>query len=78
LILKNQMLKCFFVANPDSPYFTSKTFGRILDFIQTKTNKAKLKQVGRNGILIVRDIHSMKDLYTFLKQMQMNLAVPAL
>ncbi len=61
--------------NPESPYFTSKTFERILDFIQTKTNKAKLKQVGRNEILIVKDIKTMKGLYMFLKQMELNVEV---
>lgn len=73
LILKNHVLKCFFIANPESPYFTSKTFERILDFIQTKTNKAKLKQVGKNGILIVQDIRTMKGLFRFLQQMELNL-----
>jgi len=73
LILKNEHLKCFFVANPESSYFSSKTFERILDFIQTKTAKAKLKQIGRNGILIVNDVKSMKGLYHFLKQMEANL-----
>ncbi|MEO6814553.1 MAG: transcription-repair coupling factor [Ginsengibacter sp.] len=72
IILKNESLKCFFVGNPESPYFSSNTFERILDFIQTKTNKAKLKQVGRHGILIVRDISTMKDLYGFIKQMGKN------
>ena len=72
MILKSGILKCFFVANPDSPYFTSKTFEQILDFIQTKTNKAKLKQVGKNGILIVRDMNDMSTLHHFLKQMDNN------
>lgn len=72
MILKNDTLKCFFVANPDSPYFTSKTFEQILNFIQTKTNKAKLKQVGKNGILIVRDIPDMSGLFEFLKEMKAN------
>ncbi|HXR84867.1 MAG TPA: transcription-repair coupling factor [Hanamia sp.] len=72
MILKNETLKCFFVANPESPYFTSNVFEKILDFIQTKTNKAKLKQVGKNGILVVQDIDSMKGLYHFLKQMKQN------
>jgi transcription-repair coupling factor (superfamily II helicase) len=70
MILKKDILKCFFIGNPESPYFTSKTFESILDFIQTKTNKAKLKQVGKNGILIVRDISNMRILYQFLKQME--------
>ncbi len=72
IILKNENLKCFFVGNPESPYFTSKTFEGILHFIQTQTNKAKLKQVGKNGILVVQDISTMKNLYRFLKQMKAN------
>jgi transcription-repair coupling factor (superfamily II helicase) len=75
MILKNENLKCFFVGNPESPYFSSKTFEGILHFIQTQTNKAKLKQVGKNGILVVQDISSMKRLYNFLKQMETNLEV---
>jgi len=69
MILKDNTLKCFFVANADSPYFNSETFMRILNFIQTQTNKARLKQVGRNGILIVKDIHKMAEMYEFLKKM---------
>ena len=45
LFLKNETLKCFFVSNPDSPYFQSNTFNGILQFLQTGTNKGKLKQV---------------------------------
>jgi transcription-repair coupling factor (superfamily II helicase) len=69
MILKDDTLKCFFVANPDSPYFSSETFRKILNFIQTGTNKARLKQVGRNGILIVKDIFSMTEMYEFLGKM---------
>ena len=32
MILKNEILKCFFVANPESPYFSSKTFEQNLRF----------------------------------------------
>ncbi|HMI77466.1 MAG TPA: TRCF domain-containing protein, partial [Ferruginibacter sp.] len=70
MFLKNETLKCFFVGNPDSPYFQSSTFTGILQFLQTGTNKGKLKQVGKNGILIVEDIRTMSDLYNFLLSMQ--------
>ena len=68
--MKNETLKCFFVSNPDSPYFQSETFTSILQFLQRDTNKGKLKQVGKNGILVVEDIKRMKDLYQFLKRMK--------
>lgn len=69
LFLKNNTLKCFFVSNPDSPYFQSDTFTGILKFLQTGTNKGKLKQVGKNGILFVEGITDMNSLYQFLKKM---------
>ncbi len=70
LFLKNDTLKCFFVGNPDSPYFQSETFNRILLFVQTETNKATLKQVGKNGILIVDQIQNMSEIFEFLSEMR--------
>ncbi len=72
LFLKNNLLKCFFVSNPESPYFQSDTFTGILSFLQTGTNKGKLKQVGKNGILFVEDIKDMNNLYQFLKKMHIS------
>jgi len=73
MMLKNETLKCFFVSNPDSPYFQSSTFLGILQFLQKGTNKAKLKQVGKNGILVVEEVKTMKSLYNFLKRMEDSL-----
>jgi transcription-repair coupling factor (superfamily II helicase) len=69
MLLRNNLLKCFFVSNPDSPYFQSETFNQILMFLQKGTNKAKLKQVGKNGILVVEQISDMSELFQFLSQM---------
>lgn len=66
LMLKGGTLRCYFVANPESPYFQSNTFLRILNFIQTQTNKASLKQVGKMGILVVKDVESIGDVYRLL------------
>jgi len=70
MLLKNETLKCFFVGNPDSPYFQSATFNSILKFLQTGTNKGKLKQVGKNGILVVEKINSMTELEEFMLKMR--------
>jgi transcription-repair coupling factor (superfamily II helicase) len=73
MMLKHETLKCFFVSNPDSPYFQSETFNGILQFLQKGTNKAKLKQVGKNGILVVEEVKTMKTLYSFLSRMKESL-----
>ncbi|MDX2047530.1 MAG: transcription-repair coupling factor [Chitinophagaceae bacterium] len=69
MVLKNETLRCYFVNNPDSPYFESPVFNGILQFIQTHTNKAKLKQAGKNFMLIVEDMESMEQLLQFLQKM---------
>jgi transcription-repair coupling factor (superfamily II helicase) len=68
LLLKNGSLRCYFINKPDSPYFESETFKRILSFIQTQTNKARLKQLGKLFLLIVDNTNTMEEIYSFLKR----------
>ena len=67
--LKEETLRCYFINRPDSPYFESQTFRQILSFIQTGTNKAKLKQSGKLFIMIVNDVISMDEMHRFLNRM---------
>ncbi len=69
MVLKDDTLRCYFINRPDSPYFESAIFHSILKYIQTATNKAKLKQTGRNFILIIQDMKNMEMLHAFLFQM---------
>jgi len=70
MILKDETLRCYFINNPDSPYFTSPTFDHILNYVQTRVNNAKLKQLGTNFMLVATKITDMNDLYNFLKNME--------
>lgn len=69
MMLKEEKLRCYFISNPDSPYFESPGFHHILHYIQTRTNNARLKQVGKNFMLVVERIRSMTEMYTFLHGM---------
>jgi transcription-repair coupling factor (superfamily II helicase) len=69
MTLKEKTLRCYFINKNDSPYFESETFNRILQYLQTGTNKARLKQVGTNFLLIVNNIEDMTALHKFLKKM---------
>jgi transcription-repair coupling factor (superfamily II helicase) len=70
MILKDHNLKCYFVNKPDSPYFESATFRDILEFIQKKTNKARLRQNGKFFMLLVEFISDMQQLLGFLQTME--------
>ena len=69
MILKNDSLKCYFINRPDSPYFESETFNKILKYLQTGTNKAKLRQVGKLFMIVVEPTRDMQDVHNFLKRM---------
>ncbi len=69
LILKNNALRCYFINKADSPYFESNIFKNILDYLQTGTNKAKLKQTGKHFILVMEPANSMQEVYNFLQRM---------
>jgi len=60
-------MRLYFVSNPESPYFESATFNHILNYIQTQTNNARLKQVGKNFMLLVDKIKNMADVLWFLE-----------
>ena len=68
--LKENIMRCYFINKNDSPYFESDTFKNILSYLQTGTNKAKLKQAGKNFILIVNDIKNIKTMLRFLTLMK--------
>jgi transcription-repair coupling factor (superfamily II helicase) len=69
LTLKQQTLRCYFVNNPDSPYFTSATFNAILFHLQNRTNKSHLKQVGKNFMLVTEHVSSMEEVRRLLAGM---------
>ncbi|MEO7394538.1 MAG: transcription-repair coupling factor [Chitinophagaceae bacterium] len=79
--LKENTLRCFFINRADSPYFESVTFQKIMQFLQTQTNKGKLKQPGKLFLLVANDMKGMKELHQFLKAMHTfsfaNAVIPA-
>jgi transcription-repair coupling factor (superfamily II helicase) len=69
MTLKQNTLRCYFVNNPDSPYFESSTFQQLLAFLQQYISNAQLKQTGKLFSLVIQDIKDMNALHTLLKRM---------
>ena len=64
--LKDNTLRCYFINRPDSTYFESPLFNNILQYLQTGTHKARLKQTGKLFMLIAEPVKSMEELLRFL------------
>ena len=67
--LKDKTLRAYFINRPDSPYFESPLFNNILQYLQTGTNKAKLRQVGKMFMIVVEPARDMQDVHQFLSRM---------
>lgn len=69
MTLKDDTLRCYFINRPDSPYFESQLFKKVLLYLQTGTNKARLKQTGKMFLLIVDAVKDMETMHRFLGHM---------
>lgn len=69
MTLKQDTLRCYFINRPDSPYFESVLFKNVLAYLQTGTNKARLKQAGKNFLLVVDHMKDMEAMLRFLDGM---------
>lgn len=76
MMLKDEVLRCYFINKPDSPYFESDIFHNILNYIQTRTNKARLKQNGKMFMLVVNEMKNMRNVRDFLQTMQQFVTAP--
>jgi transcription-repair coupling factor (superfamily II helicase) len=64
--LKDDTLRCYFINRPESLYFESEVFNKILYYLQTQTTKARLKQTGKMFMLIAGPLKSMEEMHFFL------------
>jgi transcription-repair coupling factor (superfamily II helicase) len=64
--LKDDTLRCYFINKPESLYFESEVFNKILYYLQTQTNRARLKQTGKMFMLMAEPLKSMEEMHFFL------------
>ncbi|HMR44286.1 MAG TPA: hypothetical protein PKC40_10660, partial [Saprospiraceae bacterium] len=60
--LKNNKLRCYFVENPQSPYYDSPIFQSIFQFIANEGERRgfNLKKSAKNLILAIDGVRSLK------------------
>ena len=73
ITIKEKTMRCYFINRPDSPYFESDIFRRILIYVQEGTRLARLKQTGRMFLMVVENIGDMEDALRFLQHMHQYL-----
>jgi transcription-repair coupling factor (superfamily II helicase) len=75
IILKSSKLRCYFVENPQSPFYESEQFQRLFSYIGSKGGKydLNLKKTNRHLIMIKDRVFSLKDARKLLGKIQAEL-----
>ncbi len=68
LSIKNDRLRAYFISTKDS-YFSSDTFGMILNFVKEHPRKCKMKDHQGKAMLNIENVLSIDDGITLLTQM---------
>jgi transcription-repair coupling factor (superfamily II helicase) len=76
IVLKSNKLRCYFVENPQSPYYDSPVFEQIFQFIGSQGARwgLSLKKTPRSLIMVKEKVRSLKAAQEVLKVIEQKLA----
>ena len=60
IILKNQKMVCHFISNPQSPFYQSPTFGKVLQYVQTHHQTCRMKEGNNKLSLTFEKVKTVK------------------
>jgi transcription-repair coupling factor (superfamily II helicase) len=60
IILKHHKMVCHFISDPQSIYYQSPTFGKVLQYVQTHHQSCRMKEGNNKLSLTFEKINSVK------------------
>ena len=69
IVLKQRRLQLQFVSNPDSDYYQSDMFGRIIDYAMSHVQRCLLRETNDRRMMNVVDVASARDAVILLQEM---------
>lgn len=69
LILKGEVLKCYFVSGENEAYFKSATFGKVLEYVQTNPKLCKMRELKGRLMLNIEPVRAVDAAIQHLKSM---------
>ncbi|MCI6198036.1 MAG: transcription-repair coupling factor [Prevotella sp.] len=68
LMLKMGRMTMFFVSNPNSPYYQSKAFDSILNYIASNPRRCNIRENNGKRSLVVNDVKTVEDAIVVLEE----------
>ena len=67
IFLKSGRMTLFFVSNPDSPYYQSEAFGKIIGYMSRYPRQCNLREQNGKRSMIIKDV---KDVQSAVRELQ--------
>ena len=61
IMLKQDRMFLYFVSNPDSPYYQSEAFGRVLDYVGNNVRRCNLREQNGKRSMVITDVSTVKE-----------------
>ena len=68
VVLKQDRMTMFFVQNPNSPFYESEAFDRILQFVATNPRRCNFREVNGKRSMVISDIPTVEAAVKLLAQ----------
>lgn len=69
VFLKGGRMALFFVSNPDSLYYQSQAFGKVIAYMMKYTRRCDLREQGGKRSMSVRDVKTVEEAVSVLREM---------
>ena len=61
IMLKQGRMFLYFVSNPDSPFYQSEAFGRVLDYVGRNVRRCNLREQNGKRSMVITDVPSVEE-----------------
>ncbi len=70
LLLKNGKMTLYLVASPDTAYYKSKAFGRMLHYLQNNVSRCILREANGKRSVIINNVNTVREALDILKEIR--------
>lgn len=68
VFLKGGRMSLFFVSNPDSPYYQSQAFGKVIAYMMKYTRRCDLREQNTRRSMLVKDVKNVETAVSVLQE----------
>ena len=68
VFLKAGRMTLFFVSNPESPFYQSQAFGKVIDYMMKYTRRCDLREQNGRRSMLIKDIPNVETAVGVLQE----------